>query len=145
MMSWLGCLIKIQSFLSYVQKIAKTFSKFLGGWVVQKSLKTPLHNIKMTPNQVMRVGSNTFGNPLSKGLTKLAILTNYECPQMLFLPSFSLFQAARIGPSKCIPIFFSMKLFFHNFNFKTPLILKLCPIFDKNANGWWGWITGVDG
>ena len=27
--SWVGCLVKIQSSLSYLQKIAKSFSKFL--------------------------------------------------------------------------------------------------------------------
>ena len=26
-------------------------AQYVGGWVVQKSLKTPLRNIKMVPNQ----------------------------------------------------------------------------------------------
>jgi hypothetical protein len=34
----------------------------------------------------MRVGSDTFGKPhFSKGLTKLAILPDYECPGLICL------------------------------------------------------------
>ena len=29
----------------------KSSENYVGGWVVQKSLKTPLRNIKMTPNE----------------------------------------------------------------------------------------------
>ena len=39
---------------------------------------------------------------------------------------------------------FLLKLFFHKFNYKTPLILKSCPIFDKNAKNPRIFIIGVD-
>ena len=36
--------------LLYVVKMS-----YIGGWVVQKSLKTPLRNIKMAPNQLHKM------------------------------------------------------------------------------------------
>ena len=35
--------------------------------------------------RVTRVGSDTFGDPISKGLTKLAILLDYKCPELICL------------------------------------------------------------
>ena len=34
---------------------------YVGGWVVQKSLKTPLRNIKMAPNQLLKTFLNDGG------------------------------------------------------------------------------------
>jgi hypothetical protein len=34
-------------------------------------------------DKVVKLGSDTFGNPIFEKVTKLAILTNYKCPGML--------------------------------------------------------------
>ena len=52
--------------------------------------------------KVINVGGDTFGNPISKGLTNLAIILDYKRPGMLWLAFASSSQSAEIGLSKWI-------------------------------------------
>ena len=62
------------------------------GWFVSSSPGVPracAGRVSLQKNgqkfSVMRVGSNTFGDPIFQGLTKLAILPDYKCPGLICL------------------------------------------------------------
>ena len=66
--------------------------------------------------RVVNLGSDTFGNPIFlKGLTKLAILLNYKCPELLCL---ALPPHQILGLILVIKFFFKLKLQKNHFNKK---------------------------
>ena len=71
--------------LLYVVKMS-----YIGGWVVQKSLKTPLHNIKMAPNAVTENNTMKISRVKSKICKIVSIYQKCDCQFCpLFFFSFS--------------------------------------------------------